>query len=376
VKVLVVSGIWPPDVGGPASHAPELAAFLAGRGHEVEVVTTASARPEPEPYPVRWVTRRLPVGVRHVGGAGLVAASARRADVVYTTGLFVRTALGASLVSAPFVVKLTADPAFERARARGLYRGGLEGFQERGGGHAAELLRRARDRALRRAAHVVCPSAYLRELALAWGLDPGRVTVLPNPAPRVDGLPRRKEARLALGLDAPTLAFAGRLTPQKSLDVLFQALAELPDVDLLLAGEGPEEGPLRRRAAELGLAERVRFLGPQPRRRVLELYRAADAAVLSSSWENLPHAVLEALAAGTPVVATRSGGVAEIVSDGHNGLLVEPDDPAALAAATRRLLADPELAARLRAAAAPSVAEYSPDAIYTQLEALLAEASR
>ena len=85
---------------------------------------------------------------------------------------------------------------------------------------------------------------------------------------------------------------------------------------------------------------------------MLELFRAGDASLLSSSWENFPHTVVEALAVGTPVIATRTGGVAEVLADGENGLVVEPGDVDALAAAIERFFADPELAARLRANAA------------------------
>ena len=83
MKVLIVSGIWPPDVGGPASHAPDVADFLLGRGHEVEVVTTADAPPAPRSYPVRAVPRRHRIGVRHYRGAALVHHCARDVDVVW-----------------------------------------------------------------------------------------------------------------------------------------------------------------------------------------------------------------------------------------------------------------------------------------------------
>lgn len=375
MRIVVVSGIWPPDVGGPASHAPEVAAFLAARGHAVEAVTTASAPPVPERYPVRFASRRLPVGIRHVRTGLLVRARAARADVVYTTGMFGRSALGATLARTPFVVKLTADPAFERARRRGLWSGSLADFQVGGGGAQATLLRLARDAELARAAHVVCPSAYLRELAVRWGLPADRVSVLPNPAPPLPELPPREELRAALGVEGAVLAFAGRLTAQKSLEVALEALAAVDGVSLLLAGEGPEREPLERRAAELGLDGRVRFLGPRPRAGVLELFRAADASILSSAWENFPHTVVEALAVGTPVLATASGGVAEVVTDGENGLLVPVGDAAALAGAIRRYVGDAELRARLRAAAAPSVARYAPERVYARLEQLLVQAA-
>jgi glycosyltransferase involved in cell wall biosynthesis len=376
VRVLVVSGIWPPDVGGPASHAPDVAAFLRSRGHAVEVVTTASAPPAAAEYPVRWVSRTLPKGAIHVRTAAEIARRARAADVVYTTGMFGRSASGAMLARRPYVVKLTADPAFERARRRGMVGGDVDEFQRSGGDAAIRVLRLARDAELRHAAHVFTPSAYLRELALSWGVPAERVSVLPNPAPPLLALPPRDELRAGLGFEGPALAFAGRLTAQKSLGVALEAVAAVDGVTLAIAGEGDERAPLERRAAELGIGARVGFLGALPRERVLELFRAADASILSSSWENFPHTVVEALAVGTPVIATAIGGVAEIVHDGENGLLVPAGDAGVLADAVRRFFADEPLRERLRAAAAPSVAEYAPERVLARLEEALANAAR
>ena len=361
-----MSGIWPPDVGGPATHAPEVAAFLRGRGHEVEVVTTASAPPAPEDYPVRFVSRSLPPGVRHAEGVRLVAGRARRADVVYSTGMLGRSSLASLLAGTPLVVKLTADPAYERARRFGLTDGSLGEFQS-APGVATLPLRLARDFDARRAAWVVTPSAYLGDLAVGWGVAAERVTVLPNPAPAVPELRPRDELRHALGFEGPTLVFAGRLTAQKSLDAGIEA-ARRAGVALVIAGDGPDRAELER----LGHA---RFLGPLPRHGVLELFRAGDAALLPSAWENFPHTVVESLAVGTPVIATRTGGVAEVVRDGENGLLVEPGDLESLVAAIGRFFADAELAARLREQAVASVADYSAERIYGRLEEILLSAA-
>jgi glycosyltransferase involved in cell wall biosynthesis len=376
VRILVVSGIWPPDVGGPASHAPDVARFLAGRGHQVDVVTTASSAPALEDFPVHWVSRRLPAGLRHVRGAALIRSCARRAEVVYTTGLFGRSAAGSLSARRPYVVKLTADPAFERTRRRGLVAGDVDEFQQGGGGPVGLVLRSARNLELRRAAYIYCPSAYLRQLVLAWGIPPEGVSVLPNPAPSLPDLPARDELRRAFGLNGATLAFAGRLTAQKSLGRALEAVAAAHGVRLVIAGEGPDREPLERRAGQLGVAERVTFLGPQPRRRVVELFRAADAAILSSSWENFPHTVVEALSVGTPVLAMEAGGVGEVVRDGVNGLLVPAGDGDALAAAVRRYFADDALRERLRAAAASSVAAYAPERVFGELESMLSRVTR
>jgi glycosyltransferase involved in cell wall biosynthesis len=317
------------------------------------------------------VPRRHRPGVRHYRGAALVHHRARENDVVYTTGMFGRSALGATLARKPYVVKLTADPAFERSRRRGLVAGDVEDFQLGGGGARAWLLRRARDVELRRAAHVFCPSSYLRELVLLWGVERERVSVLPNPAPEVPKLPPRDELKRSLGVNGATLAFAGRLTAQKSLGRALEAVAAADGVSLLVAGEGPDRHALETRARALGIADRVRFLGPQPRERVVELFRAADATILSSSWENFPHTVVEALAVGTPVLAMEAGGVAEVVHDGVNGLLVPAGDTPALAAAVQRFFADPQLRERLSDQAVTSVADYSAERVFSQLEDVL-----
>jgi glycosyltransferase involved in cell wall biosynthesis len=375
VKVLVVTGIWPPDPGGPASHAPALAGFLHEQGHSVEVVTTADAVPDPRDYPIRWVSRRLPAGLRYLRCVALVRRGAARSDVVYATSMIRRAALGASLAWRPFVLKLVSDEAYERRRRSGRFDGTLEEFQSTGGAQVA-FLRWTRNRALRRARHVFCPSAYLLEVALGWGLDPRRVSVLPNPAPALPSLPSRDELRSELGLDGHVLAFAGRLGPQKALAVALDALAQLPEVTLVIAGDGPERSALERHARKLGLDGRARFLGRLERSAVLRLFRAADASLLSSSWENFPHTVVEALAVGTPVIATSVGGVPEVVREGENGLLVPPRDPEALAETIRRFFADDQLRRRLSDAAAASVAGYTEESVFARIEDALEAAVR
>jgi glycosyltransferase involved in cell wall biosynthesis len=363
VNVLVVSGIWPPDVGGPATHAPELAAWLAGRGHQVEALTTAAARPEETRFPIHWVSRRLPPGARHAAVVTGIARAARRADVVYATSMIGRTAAGSALARRPFVAKLTSDPAFERSRRRGLVEGETVGFQDGGGGPGAGVLRAIRDRSVRRAAAVVCPSAYIAELAARWRGSGDGIVVLPNPAPSPG-----EAAAVDFPGERPRVAFVGRLTAAKNLGVAIDAVRGLDEGTLVVVGDGEERAGL-----EAGAGDRIRFLGARPRAEALGYLAAADVAVLPSAWENFPHAAVEALALGTPVVATRVGGVPEIVVDGENGLLVEPGDAPAFAAALGRVLADDALRARLAAAAAPSVARFAIDRVYGEIERLLTE---
>jgi glycosyltransferase involved in cell wall biosynthesis len=147
----------------------------------------------------------------------------------------------------------------------------------------------------------------------------------------------------------PTVLAVARLHPQKGLSYLLQAATLLPDVRFLVAGDGSERSALEQQARDLRLGDRVEFLGQ--RDDVPTLLRQADVFVLPSLYEGLPVSVLEAMAAGTPVVATAVGGTDEAVVAGETGILVPPGDPEALAKALREILSNPPLARKFVAAA-------------------------
>jgi glycosyltransferase involved in cell wall biosynthesis len=362
MRCVFLTGIWPPDVGGPATHGPDFARFLRDHGHSVEVVTMSDAEPTERPVPVHAVARTRPFPVRYPQVAVAGARLARRADVVYATATYAAAAAGATTARRPLVAKLVSDPAYERARRYGLFDGSLEAFQTATGAKV-EGLKRLRTASLRRARRIVVPSRYLADLARRWRLDPSRIEVLVNPAPPPVDVH-------AADLSPETFVFVGRLTEQKALPVLLDAVDRVDGARLVIVGDGPERDRLEQRASE-----RVTFAGSLPREGVLAQLAGARAAVLSSAWENLPHAAVEALAVGTPVVSTAVGGVPEVVTDGDNGLLVPPNDPDALAAALRRMLEDDELRGRLAANAQPSVAAIGRDAIYARLEQILLDAA-
>ena len=260
LRVLIVAGIWPPDVGGPASHGPELGRFLLARGHEVRAVIGAGPDgPDPSGVPVIPWRRDRPRLVRMGTGAVAVAAAARWPDVVYSTGMYYKSALAAALNRVPLVVKLTTDPAFERCRRLGLFRGDIAAFQQPQRGAAIRYLKEVRSALLSRAVQVLIPSRFLADFALGWGLPADRVTVVPNPAPPVGRLPPREEMRRRLGMDGPTFAFAGRLVAAKNLPLAIAALARVPGARLIIIGDGPERQRLHRgrRSGGSGRQDRV-----------------------------------------------------------------------------------------------------------------------
>lgn len=186
---------------------------------------------------------------------------------------------------------------------------------------------------------VVTVSEAIARRLVAAGLRRREPVVIPN-AVTAPVLPDRAAARHDLGLepDTPVALCAARLVDQKRHDVLFRAWSDLPTrCVLLVAGDGPNRADLEALRTELGLEDRVWLLGN--RRDMPRLLAAADVATLASDWEGLPVFVLEAMAAGRPVVATDVDGLREVVRDG-GGLLVPPRSPVALAEALQTLLTD------------------------------------
>jgi glycosyltransferase involved in cell wall biosynthesis len=375
MNVLIVSGIWPPDIGGPASHGPDLGRFLANRGHHVRAVTSTSGeRPEFFGFPVRAVRRDRPRALRLASGLAGAAAAVRDADVVYAAGMYTRSALAASLNSVPLVVKLVNDPAYDRARRFGLFAGTIEEFQRDRGDARIRALRAARNFALKRAAAIVTPGHYLERIAVGWGLPPERFKVIPNVVPPIDQSIPREELRRRFRMNGPTLVFAGRFVRAKNVPLAVRALGRAPGVSLVLIGEGDETAAIEEAIAESGVADRIAVHPALPRADAIQWMRAADATIIPSEWEVFPHAALEALAVGTPVIATAVGGVPEIIHSGVNGLLVPPGDEKALGAAMASLAGDAELLGRLRRAAAATGDRYAPEGAFAAIEEQLQRA--
>ena len=367
MRIVFLTGIWPPDVGGPATHGPELSRFLVERGHHVTVVTMGDGEVTERPCDVVVVFREQRFPVRYGRLAAVAARRARDADVVYATATYAAASFASSVARRPLVAKLVSDPGYERARRYGLFAGTLEEFQHPLGSRV-EALKRARTQALRRARAIVVPSAYLATIAGGWGLDPSRISVLPNPAPDIAVEPTPQPPG--------TFVFVGRLTRQKALEVAVDAVARVPEARLVVIGDGPDRSRLEAVVRASGAAGRIQLRGALPRPEALAVVAGSTAALLTSAWENFPHTAVEALAAGVPVVSTAVGGVPEIVRDGLNGLLVPVGDSEAVAAAMARLLHEDGLRQRLATPASGSVAELSVERVYGRLTALLEEAAR
>lgn len=216
----------------------------------------------------------------------------------------------------------------------------------------------------RRCNYLVCNTPDLVRYVERGGWPKDRVFYIPN-FPHIDPAPALDRAALGTPAGVPLAVALGRLHTNKAIDVLLKAAAQVPDLWVWIAGEGPEEHKLKRLAADLGIDNRVRFLGWRTDRGAL--LKAADVCVFPSREEPFGNVIVEAWAYGAPLVAAASKGPAFLIRPGEDAILVPVDDPQALATGVREILGSGQLAARLVAKGRTRVeSEFSEQAVIGQ----------
>ena len=339
MKVLIPTGAFPPEIGGPATYVPLIARALVNRGHEVTVITLTEAEGhDDKQYPFR-VIRLLPYGRirRWMHTVSQLIVLMRQHDMVYVNGLLLETYVASLTNRKPMVAKVVGDIAWERARAKGWVTESNDLFQQRVYDRRIETRRTMRDLALGRMRQIIVPSQYLKQIVSAWNIDGRLIDVIYNAYRPTPTEPFHNP------LTTHTkLVTVCRLVNWKGVDKIISLLPELPDTGLLVVGEGPERAGLEALVKKHHLSERVHFTGTVEHGQVLSAIRSSDLFVLNSSYEGLPHVLLEALAMETPIVATRVGGTPELVIDGKNGRLVPFGHAEQLQMAISEVAAHPE----------------------------------
>lgn len=342
------------NVGGPARHALLLCRDLASE-YDTTLAAgtpTASEGEMADPaVPVVRVPLVRPLSVSHDPRALLAVRrllSARRPALVHT-----------HMAKAGTVGRVASMTVRPRPRVVHTFHGHvLEGYFGRGSQRAFIEV----ERQLARCSDaLVAVSSEIRDQLLDLGIGrPAQFTVIPVgldlahflAVDRPRGILRN---HLGLTPDVPLVGAVGRLVPVKDNETLLTAVQPLPGVHLALVGDGELRGPLEARARSLGMADRVHFTGWWED--LPGAYSDLDVVALTSRNEGTPLALIEAGAAGRPVVSTDVGGVRSVVADGVSGVLTPPGDPSAVSRALARLLAEPESRRRMGLAGRARVQE-------------------
>lgn len=374
-RILFATGIFPPDIGGPATYVSMLQEKLPPLGFETRVITY-SDKPALGDEEIIRIVRKKSILARYFFYFWEVLRLCTWADIVYVQGPVsegLPAFLACKLRAKKYFLKIVGDYAWEQGMQKHGVRELLDVFLERKYGLKVEILKWIERTVAKSAKLAITPSKYLKNVVEKWGVDPDKISVVYNSIESVGPLEDREKLRVEFKIEGKLIVSIGRLVPWKGFDCLIRGFAELKDQDLKLyiIGGGPEQEDLQRTAGSLGLGERVKILGKMPRREALAYMAAADLLVLNTGYEGLSHLLIEAMQIGLPIITTDVGGNPELIRDGANGTLVKYNDKEQIKDAIIRIFADYDKAMRLAQAAKADAQNFTPDRMINELLSIL-----
>ena len=381
-SLLITSGVFAPDIGGPASYAKSVGSRLSKDGISVVLVTYSSVRRHSGdknlPFRVYRVWSWLPWGLRHLMFFLRTWSCARKTDGILSLNA-VSAGLAASWVSRltgkPLVLRVAGDYAWEIAVQTGATYLMLNEFQKAPKTGRIRRLDRFQRAVARHANAVIVPSRYLAAIVIGWGVAPERVNVIYNgvDVPLVDI--SKEDARRRIGISGNIIISAGRLVPWKGFRMLIKLMPQLLQVNqffrLVIVGDGPDMGMLQSVVRNLGLERKVFMVGRKSSEDLALYFAASDMFVLNTGYEGFSHQVLEAMKAGVPVITTTAGGNTEVVVQGSNGFLVRYNDEFNLVEAIKTLWRQTELREQFIANGKHTVAAFSIEKMYARTSEFL-----
>jgi len=344
MKIVIAAEIFPPDIGGPATYSPKIATALVQAGHEVKLVCYSDKKQKDSYSFEIFRIKRSKFKLHYVNYYRQLKKLARDCDVIYAQGpvgsgwpaVKVAKKLGKKLV-----VKVVGDYAWEQARNSGVTEIGIDEFQNPEQKFSGKIgtLQKIERQVCQQAKKVIVPSQYLKRIVAGWGVEEGKIEVVYNALNFL-----KKEFHEVK--NSFSIISAARLVSWKGFDILIEVVDELSkekkDIFLDILGEGPLHLVFTNKIKKLK-NEKIKLISSLPHDIFLQKLQMADLFVLNTAYEGLSHVILEAMAAGVPVVTTNVGGNPELITDGENGLLVEFNNKEQLKEAILKLYNNPEL---------------------------------
>jgi glycosyltransferase involved in cell wall biosynthesis len=335
MNILVATGIYPPEIGGPATYTVLLEKELPKYGYTVSALPFA-------------VSRNLPKLVRHVDYAFKLWKRAGEADVIFAqdvASVGLPALIVARLRRKVFFVRVPGDYAWEQSVQRYGVTENIDDFQKKSYGLKVGTLRFIQTVVTKYADKVITPSDYFRELVSGWGVPKEKISTIYNGVD-LDVVPAIVERPQAF-----TIVSAGRLVPWKGFEALIEIIKANSNWHLVILGDGPERERYQKLIQQYSLENRILLKGSVPRPEIFGWCKAADAFVLNTEFESFSYQIVEAMSVGAAIVTTNVGSIPELITPDVEGVLCAPNDIVGITAAVKSIEDNPEAwAARKRAA--------------------------
>ena len=324
MKILITVGIFPPDIGGPASFVPKIAKLLQENGFEVTIICLSNEKiVDNESYKIIRILRNQNLMIRWIKTVFKMISNGRNADTIFVNGLPMEAYIANLFLRKKLIRKIVGDWAWERGRNKGIINDSFDEFQKNKHNLHLEIAKFSRGWTATKADLVITPSVHLKNVVKNWGVSENNLKVIYN-GTKIQSKITKKENEVLHFITV------GRLAPWKNIDKIIQAMAILNEKGFNfifnIVGSGPLNEKLKILVKELKLENKIFFLGQKNTEELNEIYLDSDIYIQASGYEGLPHVILEAINFNLSIISTPIGGTNEILLDGKNGWILKLKD--------------------------------------------------
>jgi glycosyltransferase involved in cell wall biosynthesis len=334
MKIVIASGIYPPDIGGPATYSRLIAGEFIKRNIDVSIVCYSDKKNEEmdrnDNFKIVRVARKNSALFRYFVYFWNLFRLAKNCDIVYAQGPLgagLPALVVAKILRKKFIIKIVGDYAWEQGVNQFGIKDLIEEFQKKKYDSRTERIRKIQKLVVRKADRIITPSEFLKKIVKGWGAKEEKIIVVYNAGPEIGKIAGTAPKT---GLEGDILVSAARLEPWKGMVALIEIMPELlqknPNFRLFIVGDGPLTKDLKSKIQNLNLEDKVVLAGRVPHDELMSYFKISMIFVLNTGYEGLPHIALEAMACGLPVVTTNVCGNPEVVRNNYNGILVEYND--------------------------------------------------
>ena len=321
MRVLVTVGIFPPDIGGPATFVPKIAKYFQDElNYEIEILTLSDNKNSNinDDFSVKRIDRNLPIIYRWLKTIFTIYKLGKNKDLIFVNGLGTETTIANIFLKKKIIRKIVGDPVWERAYSKAKISESFDEFQVKNYGFSISLQKKVRSFSIKKSDIVVTPSKHLKNFILNLGFK-NKIEIINN------GVFIPEENTNIFTNDQINITIVSRLVSHKNIKKIIRAISDLNDplIYLNIIGDGPELNQLQKISLESNNKDNIIFYGKLNRDDINHIFLKSDIYIQASNYEGLPHSLLEAMSYGIPVLCTPVGECKEILGNEDRGYILD-----------------------------------------------------
>ena len=321
MRVLVTVGIFPPDIGGPATFVPKIAKYFQDElNYEIEILTLSDNKNSNinDNFSVKRIDRNLPIIYRWLKTIFTIYKLGKNKDLIFVNGLGTEATIANIFLKKKIIRKIVGDPVWERAYSKAKISESFDEFQVKNYGFSISLQKKVRSFSIKKSDIVVTPSQHLKNFILNLGFK-NKIEIINN------GVFIPEENTNIFTNDQINITIVSRLVSHKNIEKIIRAISDLnsPLINLNIIGDGPELNQLQKISLESNNKDNIIFHGKLNRDEINHIFLNSDIYIQASNYEGLPHSLLEAMSYGIPVLCTPVGECKEILGNEDRGYILD-----------------------------------------------------